>query len=1028
VAKKEKPVVRNNHLEISGAESQPGTAVQVGSLTWWAWLENPQHTGFIFEGKIGHFSARRELRRGHWYWYAYRRREGKLTKIYLGKSEDLTIKNLAEASERLAGHVSLSKLLRHQHAADTPNLPGAQNTQAIPYTGSTGGFPSIPFAKVLIPILPQSLIARPRLSSRINAPVTLICAPAGYGKTTLLNEWRLSSGLPVAWISLDEADNDALRFWSAVVTALQTVSSKIGQTLLAKIRTSSGTTLSEIVIELTNDIIRLSRETPVNQELAIILDNFQHIHNLEIITSLLFLMDQLPTNLRLVLLSQRKLPLNVSHLRAKGRLVELGGNDLRFSLEEGIEYIWQHSLDKHMAYRDMEQLVNRSNGWITGLVLAVNALSQQGSSSQFAASFTGSHPFLQDYFLSNVLDSQSPAVRDFIYNSSVLRQLSGPLCTAVTGDSGGMDILKGLWVEDLFIERVESEHFPELDWYRLHDFFKEMLLTKLHKEQPEKVPELYEKAANWFLSNNAPADAIYYLLISEKWTDAARMIEKVALRELRKFGGGSRVLRWLQQLPEAVYLDHSKLLGLYVRLNSLILDRSGADEILKRVESRIVFGEGKAEPEAIRETKREIIKIRKIWKSDYKFVYGQQRVGEHESSCQILDGIQKYQKILRKDIVESEVLAGAVYEAAREQKHLFGILMAGGTCANLALSQGHLRRSEKIAHQVLEQAYDIRGSLPESASIALTALSRIFYERNQLVQAHQLLVRATELDPKPAGMNQMVLTALLRAKIQSAQGEYDAAITTIQAVLDVLAHRPSNLWLEQDLISYQALFLLRQGNLPAAERRINEGGDIEGQPFSLLSRAAILIEQQRYVAAEEMISGLLKQHPAGYYWLPTIRARVMLATALFDQNKINQARGVMAEAAAFAGPEFFVRPFFVSGTEIVSLLSLVLHTENLNSGVRSFLKGTLTALGHPDGAQEILPRNAAKALTVSASITAREQQVLRLLGANLSNREIADQCSISTSTVKTHLENIYRKLDVNNRTEAIVHARMLNIV
>ncbi|MBE0684669.1 MAG: winged helix-turn-helix transcriptional regulator, partial [Anaerolineaceae bacterium] len=179
---------------------------------------------------------------------------------------------------------------------------------------------------------------------------------------------------------------------------------------------------------------------------------------------------------------------------------------------------------------------------------------------------------------------------------------------------------------------------------------------------------------------------------------------------------------------------------------------------------------------------------------------------------------------------------------------------------------------------------------------------------------------------------------------------------------------------------------------------------------------------------EEILTEVLQNYPNGFYWLPILRAQVMLALALFYQHKINQSSQMMAEAARIAAPEFFIRPFLVSGEKIVSLLSLVLHTENLNLGTRSFIKGILTTLGYEKGATDIIPKKEFASLEIAVSITPREQQILRLLNANLSNQEIADQCSISSSTVKTHLENIYRKLGVDNRAQAISEARMLNLV
>jgi LuxR family maltose regulon positive regulatory protein len=394
----------------------------------------------------------------------------------------------------------------------------------------------------------------------------------------------------------------------------------------------------------------------------------------------------------------------------------------------------------------------------------------------------------------------------------------------------------------------------------------------------------------------------------------------------------------------------------------------------------------------------------------------------------MLDGIVQCYRDYRHDLVQAEATASAVYGTAKANQHLYALLVAGGGCANLALSQGHLRRCEQIANQVLRQAFELCGGLPGPASIALTALSNVHFMRNQLVQAHRLLLRATEVDPNPASTNETVMVAILRAKIQSAQGDNEAAFATIQAVRELHAQRPSSIWLDQDLVAYQELFRLRQGDISSAERLLSEGGVVELNPFSALVRAEILIEQDRSVAAEEILEHLLERYPHGSYLLPVMRARVILAIALFSQRKVDQARQVMAKAARLAAPEFFTRPFLDYSPRIRSLLSLVLHTEDLDAGTRSFLKGTLAMFGQAGEAGETLPTDEPMALAIAASISPREQEVLRLLSAGLSNREIAARFCISTGTVKTHLESIYRKLGVNSRTQAVAQAHALKLL
>ena len=975
-----KPVVRIDLLVAGDTDATPVDPIRVGSPAWFSWLAN--HPGFIYKGEVGHFTARCELRRGIGYWYGYRRQSGKLSKIYLGKSEELTQQALEQASALLAGRMPFKRLLGNGNHDLLTTAPNIQAHEIAPDVDIVE-LPYVPLTKVKPPVLPQSLIPRPRLTQRINPPVTFICTPSGFGKSTLLNEWRQSCGMQVGWVALEEEDNHPLRFWLTVVTALQMIHPSFGQGWLSQLCTSSPSALSRIVVNLTDEIVRLTDTQNMSQGIGLVLDNYHTIQNTEIHTSLQTWLDHMPPKFNLVLASHNKPPLALGYLRAKGMVAELGADDLRFTLEESLEFLRQHPAGKHLAYRDRQTLVKRTGGWITGLVLATHALTQPGDHSRFVETFTGAHTLLREYFTENVLHRQLPEVQTFLLKTSILKQLTGPMCDAVTGQSGGAALLAHLWEGSLFLERLEQP-----GWYRYHEMFAEMLRTQLQEQFSTETPRLHRKAAKWYRAHASPADAIHHFLSSKSWSEAAALIEDVALSELEKAGEDSRLLRWLQQLPETVIQQHKILL----------------------------------------QTLTDIKRIRHSWAAGNQAGLGSPPNRDLDTVGQMLDGILQCHRESRVDLVKAEATANEVYEAARARGHLYSILIAGGACANLAFSQGHLRRSEQVAYKVLQQTNELRDSLPGPASIALTALSGVYYEQNQMAQAHQLLERAIEVDPDPISTDESILMAILRAKIQSIQGDADTAFDTLQAIRESSSHQPSNLWLDQDLIAYQALFRLHQGDILSAERHLGGGWEIDQHPFSAMIRASILIEQNRNVAAEEILRHLLDQYPHSFYWVPIIRARAMLALALFKQKKLNQACQVTAEAARIAAPEYFVRPFLASDPQFPVLLSLVLHTENLNSGTRSFLKGTLAALGHADDIEDGSFRDKPAPLVMAASISPREQEILHSLSVGFSNQEIAAQYSISTSTVKTHLENIYRKLGVSSRMQAIAKAQALKLV
>ncbi len=867
-----------------------------------------------------------------------------------------------------------------------------------------------------------TFVARPRLTQRITTPITLIHAPSGYGKSTLLNDWRQSCGRLVAWAWLDADDNQPEHFWFTLVMALQTIHSGLGQGLLPQLHALSPAAISAVSVHLTNEIIRVTHTSDFRQPMALILDDYHHIEQPDIHSSVETFLEHLPPTLQIIISSRTVPPLNLKHLQAAGKVTVLETDDLRLTMEEGIDFLEQVVSEQPLAYSEMQRLVKRTEGWIAGLKLAALTLNQQVDRRQFAVTFTGTHTVLREYFVERVLHQQPLPAQTFLFKTAILRQLTGELCNAVTGQTDGSDLLAQLWQKGLFLVRLE-----EPGWYRYHDLFAEMLNEQLQRQFPADLPRLHRRAAAWYLAQDAPADALHHLFAIQAYEDAAALIERIALRELEVLGEESRLLHWLRQLPETIVQQHKNLLHVYVRLAALALPDSQVEQSLTQIELSIARKAAHEQTPAEQAVLKEIQQIRHLWASD-NAVRHIAPLEEPADAWQILDENLRLRYDFGQDLPRAETVAHEIYETARGRHNLYLMLMAGGMCANRAFLQGRLRRSEGLAHQVLRQALVQRGSLPDMASISLITLCRICYARNQLAQAHRLLLQIAEVDPNPVSSNISIASAVSRAKLQSAQGNGAAAVATLQAARELQARRPSRIWADEDLIAYQALFCLRHGDQASAEDLISEIGDPEAHPLPALVRVEILLKQGQAASAVDLINRVLMQYPYGLPREPILGGRVMLALALFEQHQVNQARHVMVEAIRLAAPELFIRPFLDYGFQSVVLLTLVLQSDALTPESRSFGKEILRMVGQVEGAPEAPSKDELLAVSTAASISTREQEVLRLLRAGLSNREIAAKLSVSHSTVKTHLENIYLKLGVNSRMQAVAQAQALKLV
>jgi len=366
-------------------------------------------------------------------------------------------------------------------------------------------------------------------------------------------------------------------------------------------------------------------------------------------------------------------------------------------------------------------------------------------------------------------------------------------------------------------------------------------------------------------------------------------------------------------------------------------------------------------------------------------------------------------------------------QSAQKQKNLFVLLMAGGGLSRRIFNEGQFRRSEKLARTVLEQALTQLGRLPETASIALTTISNIYLEQDDLAAAEKYLDQAAEVDPNPTSSNMLVQCAIQRMEIQLAQKNYAEALTIMHAIRDLHLQRPSGGWTDYDLLAYEAMIHVRKGDFSTAGQLMVSVENNSTASFSEMIRAEILLSRGQPDAAIQVLDNLLAESKHGFLSAPMMRVRLLLARAYFVHHKINQALHIMKEALRLAEPEHYIRPFLEGDENCQQLLALVLETGNLPDEIQKFIREILHKTGYNLSGHTISPVEI-ETLSRSASISQREQEILRLISAGHSNSQIASNLCLSVSTVKTHVGNIFVKLGVKNRAQAIVSARELRLV
>ncbi len=883
------------------------------------------------------------------------------------------------------------------------------------------------------------VVARPRLDELLgrvlDATITLVCAPAGFGKTTLLAQWveelgAGSVGPSIGWVSLDEHDNDRARFWSYVITAMQRATgSAIGAATLALLSQPPPETL---LVPLLNDL------EATDVPLVLVLDDYHVIGTPEISDGLTYLIDHLPPHVHLVIATRADPPLPLARLRARGELVEVRAAQLRFTVQEAEQYL-SGPMRLTLAPADVAALAARTEGWAAALQLAGLSLQDRDDPSALVARFAGDDRFIVDYLAEEVLARQSQAVRDFLLETSVLERLSGPLCDAVTGQSGGTATLVELERAGLFLVPLDDQR----RWWRYHHLFADVLHAHLAEQHPERVAALHRRAARWFEGSGELTAAVDHALAGADFAHAADLMEHSMLamqRERRE----PELARWLRELPDDVLRVRPVLSMAFVGVLAQVSDFAAVDSRLRAIE-RSLRPQGGPWPE--RPPPDLVVVDEAGWRA--LPATAQMYQAALDLSRGRLNATAKHARaaltLAPPDADLIRAAAGALgglaswtvghLAAARAaySQSIAGLARAGFmadvlgcsiTVGDIHQTEGHLAAALRTYREALELTATAPGARPLRGTADMhVGIASVLVERDDRAAAAAQLASCERLGEHNGLPQHPYRWRVAAARLREANGDLDGALELLDAADRVYNgdYSPN----VRPVRSVRARLRLRRGELSEADAWAQEAELSADDELSYLREhehvtlARLLLARHRNgigAGSVQQVIALLERlqiaAERGGRNGTLIEVLVLRALAHQAGRDMPAALEALHHAMKLAEPQGYVRVFADEGPAVATLLKALVR-KDVDSGYVRRLVNATTRAGRP------APAGTGE---FAEPLSDREFDVLRLLATDLDGPDIARQLHVSLNTMRTHSRNIFRKLQVNNRRAAVRQA------
>jgi LuxR family maltose regulon positive regulatory protein len=887
--------------------------------------------------------------------------------------------------------------------------------------------------KLYPPRVTRDLVDRPRLAERLGArpAVLLVSAPAGFGKSTLLAQLLLGDAHPpkrpaVAWLSLDASDSDPSSYWAYVLAALRTAAPGVGASAQALLESPGGAPITAVLTSVINDL------AGSGEDVVLVLDDYHVVHPPAIHEAMAFLVDHLPPQLRLVIATRSDPPLPLARLRARGELAEVRAADLRFTEPETVAYFAGMGL--RLSHAEVSTLEGRTEGWVAALQLAALSLQGREDLTGFIDGFAGDDRHVVDYLVEEVVHRQPEAVRDFLLRTSVLPRLSGPLTDAVTGRTDGRTMLEALDRDNLFLVPLDDQR----RWYRYHHLFADMLQARLLVELPGQAPELHRRASAWFEQEGDTTAAVDHALAAHDGERAAGLVEAVLpamTRERRE----TQLRRWMEALPDEVYARRPVLANGYVGALMSTGETRGVEPRLRLAEEWVEAAQalpaGKSPSGLLAANPVQWQRLPgwvRIHRAGLALMTGD--VAATIARCRealavlapddnlgfgaatALMGLASWRQ---GDLTTAESAYTETIRRFGQEGYVADILGCTVTLADLQLTMGRLRDAERTYRHALALAERQPAAPPRGTPDMHVGLCLLHLEQGDLGGAKEHLRLAHELGEHLGLPKHPHRWRIAEADVRESEGDLDGALTMLDEaervydldfspdVRPVTAMR-ARLWIKQGRPE-QALTWAAQRGLAVTD----EPDYLREFEHVTLARALLGAGD----AAAGFLERLLTAAEADGRLGTALEILVLLALARQREGDTGAAMAALSRALELGEPEGYVRIFTGQGPAMAPLL-----TEAARRGVSPLYAARLTGSTGP------LPAGPTRRDTLVDPLSDRELDVLRLLASELSGPDIARHLVVSLNTVRTHTKNIYAKLGVGSRREAVRRADELGLL